>query len=154
MHIHINAPSSQPITVHSANIRDLLSVCKLEAQSFGAARILFGLWQRVGQRDVSTWIARQGGTPAGYLIAYDRELGDELTPYVAGVGVGPKYQRRGVGRELMHASIERFPKLWLHVRATNTPAIRMYQALKFVERDRINSFYQNGDDALVMTSWH
>jgi [ribosomal protein S18]-alanine N-acetyltransferase len=150
MHIDITAP---PLSVHTATWRNMPSICKIEAQSFGAARILFGLWQRVGHPDVSTWIAHQGNSAAGYLIAYPRALGDEEIPYVAGVGVSPAFQRRGIGRELMLVSMEAYPRLWLHVRATNTAAIRMYESLKFTTQNRVHAFYQNGDDAIVMSSW-
>jgi ribosomal-protein-alanine N-acetyltransferase len=152
MHMHIDA-ASHSISVHTAAWRDMFSICKLESESFGAARILFGLWQRVGQAGVTTWIARSNRTSAGYLIAYPRELGSESIPYVAGVGVSGAFKRRGIGRELMLASMDAFPRVWLHVRADNTPAIRMYESLNFAMQDRIHAFYQNGDDALVMTSW-
>jgi [ribosomal protein S18]-alanine N-acetyltransferase len=150
MHIDITA---HPLSVQQATWRDLVAICKLEAQSFGAMRIPFGLWQRLGQSGVSTWIARHNGASAGYLIAYPRELGAEATPYVAGVGVSPSFKRRGIGRELMLATLDTFPRVWLHVRATNAPAIKMYESLNFSTQDRIHAFYQNGDDALVMTSW-
>lgn len=150
--MHINA-SLMPVLVHPASLRHALPICKLEMQCFGWMRLLFGLWQRVGQREVTAWIAYNDGRAAGYLIAYPREIDGEPVAYVGGVGVAPGAQRRGIGRELMLCCMDQFPRVWLHVREPNTPAVRMYESLQFSVRERISGFYQNGDDALIMASW-
>jgi ribosomal protein S18 acetylase RimI-like enzyme len=149
MHMPIDA------TLHSTHVqlatwRDMLAICRLEMRCFGGVRLIAGLWQRVPERGVTTWLARHGGTAAAYLIAYPRPLDNVDVPYVGGVGTAPEFQRRGIGRELMQAAFARHGALWLHVRASNTPAIRMYEALGMHMQERITHFYQNGDDALVM----
>jgi ribosomal protein S18 acetylase RimI-like enzyme len=155
MHIDAIAPS---LTIQPAGFLRAFDICRLEVQCFGWMRLPFGMWQRVGQRDLSSWLARvhdrnNDGAPAGYLLAHDRALDGVSIPYVASVGVSPRFQRRGIGRELMLVAMKRFDRIWLHVRAGNTPAIKMYESLGYSVHARIDKFYQNGDDALVMKSW-
>jgi ribosomal protein S18 acetylase RimI-like enzyme len=147
MHINAALPS---LRVLPAAWRHMPAICKVEMRCFGGIRLLFGLWQRVGQRGVSTWVAEINGGIAGYLIAYERELDGKKRPYVGGVGTDPAFQRRGIGRELMYAAMTGNDGLWLHVRATNTPAIKLYEAIGMRRHSQLARFYQNGDDAVVM----
>jgi ribosomal protein S18 acetylase RimI-like enzyme len=149
---------AQSLTIQPTGFLRAFEICRLEVQCFGWVRLPFGMWQRVGQRDLHSWLARvherdNDGAAAGYLIAHPRELGGEAVPYVASVGVSPRFQRRGIGRELMLVAMKRFDRIWLHVRASNSPAIRMYESLGYAVHARIDRFYQNGEDALVMKSW-
>ena len=144
------------VTVRIATSRDRGRVRQIECACFGHARLLFGLWQRVGQRvawrDTLTLIAEVNGTPAGYLIAYPHELEGEPETYIGGVGVLPQYRKRGLGTRLMQAVLAEHISLWLHVRAGNPAAIAMYRRLGMCELQRLIKFYSNGDDALVMVT--
>lgn len=59
-----------------------------------------------------------------------------------GVSVHPGYQAKGIGRALIESLISwannnsQVEKVCLQVLATNTPAIRLYQALGFIEEGR------------------
>jgi ribosomal protein S18 acetylase RimI-like enzyme len=150
MNMQINA-ALPSLRVSRATWRNIPAICRTEMRCFGGIRLLFGLWQRVGQHGVSTWVAEVHGSVAGYLIAYGRALDGVERPYVGGVGTDPAFQRRGIGRELMYAAMAANPGLWLHVRAGNTPAISLYESIGMLRHAQLKGFYQNGDDALVMT---
>ncbi len=147
MHINAALPS---LRVLPATWRHMPAICRVEMRCFGGMRLLFGLWQRVGRRGVSAWVAEANGGVAGYLIAYGRELDGVMRPYVGGVGTEPTYQRRGIGRELMLAAMAENPGLWLHVRAGNAPALALYESIGMRRHAHLAHFYQNGDDAIVM----
>lgn len=59
-----------------------------------------------------------------------------------GINVHPKYQNLGIGRGLIEVLLEwarskkQIEKVFLQVFATNTPAIKLYQQMGFVEEGR------------------
>ncbi len=61
---------------------------------------------------------------------------------LANVAVHPDYRRQGIARALTESALEtlrrrrRVQDVWLHVRADNPPAIKLYQNLGFQERGR------------------
>lgn len=81
---------------------------------------------------------------------------DEATLF--NIAVDPAYQRRGLGRELLERVIDDVEKrgvatLWLEVRASNAPAIALYESLGFNEATIRRNYYPTVDgheDAIVM----
>ncbi|WP_119343902.1 ribosomal protein S18-alanine N-acetyltransferase [Facilibium subflavum] len=73
-------------------------------------------------------------------------------------GVAKKFQHQGFGQKLLayimnHLSYKGIEKLFLEVRVTNTPAIRIYQKYGFEEVSLRKNYYRVGDkfeDALVL----
>jgi len=66
---------------------------------------------------------------------------------IANVAVHPEYRQRGIGRALTKKAVEHAQSLghrdiWLHVRAGNIPAIRLYESLGFIERT-LRATWQN-----------
>ena len=131
-----------------ANDRGL--VRRIECACFGRARFFFGLWPRTGRRDVAAWVAEIDGQPGGYLIAYEKEYGGKPVMYVGGVGVLPRFRKRGIGTQLMSAVLTQHLAIWLHVRAGNAAAVEMYSKIGMHKLQHIARFYSNGDDAVVM----
>jgi ribosomal-protein-alanine N-acetyltransferase len=152
------AESADPIytslTIRSALRHDRFAICPVECASFNWERLLFGLWWRVGQADTQTWVAEEAGSGkpriAGYLIAYAKNLDEQPLPYVGGIGVRPAFRKRGIGAQLMQAMLQQAPQLWLHVRAHNHDAIRLYERLGLTRYKTLPRFYGNGEDAFVM----
>ncbi len=72
--------------------------------------------------------------------------------YVGGIGVLSRYRQCGIGTLLMRAVFEAYGSVWLHVRAGNAPAIALYRSLGMQQVRRLDGFYANGDDALVMAT--
>jgi len=94
----------------------------------------------------------QDGEVAGFVIA-------RLTPPEAeleSIGVAAVLQRRGVGRRLMEALIERLKqprveRLYLELRVSNAPALVFYRSLGFVETGRRPDYYADPkEDAVLM----
>jgi ribosomal protein S18 acetylase RimI-like enzyme len=64
---------------------------------------------------------------------------------VANVAVHPEYRRLGIGRKLTQKALDhvrslRQSSVWLHVRAENLPAIRLYESMDFHEISRRTSW--------------
>ncbi|YCI82159.1 ribosomal protein S18-alanine N-acetyltransferase [Enterobacteriaceae bacterium] len=81
---------------------------------------------------------------------------DEATLF--NIAVDPAYQRRGLGRALLEQLITQLEQrdvftLWLEVRASNAPAIALYESLGFNEATVRRNYYPTADgreDAIVM----
>ncbi len=76
--------------------------------------------------------------------------------HVISIAVLPEYRRKGIGSELVRQAekslIEKeSEECFLEVRASNKAAQELYNALEFRETRKIPFYYQNGEEAIVMT---
>ena len=96
-------------------------------------------------------VALEGERLAGY-VGSQSVMGESDMMNVA---VHPDFRRQGVGRRLIEALIGELKKrdchsLTLEVRASNAPAIALYEALGFFEAGRRRNYYRNPkEDALI-----
>lgn len=98
--------------------------------------------------------ADHDGQLAGFAIC--QVVLDEASLF--NLAVDPDFQRRGVGRQLLVALTEQLlardvMTLWLEVRASNLPAIRLYESLDFNQVTRRANYYPTPtghEDALLM----
>src|SRR5205085_2239903 len=142
--------ADESLVIRRAVAQDRAIIRHIECACFGRARFFFGLWPRIGHRDVATWVAEINGQPGGYLIAYEREHEGKPMMYVGGVGVLAQFRKHGIGTRLMSAVLTDYPRIWLHVRASNAAAIEMYRKIGLQELHHVERFYSNGDDAIAM----
>ena len=84
-----------------------------------------------------------------------RQVLDECS--VTNIAVAPEYRRQGLGRALLGQLIDRCREtgaafLTLEVRASNQPAINLYESMGFSPEGRRKNFYrQPAEDAILMT---
>lgn len=86
-----------------------------------------------------------------YGFAIGLVVMDELS--VLQVGVDPDRRGQGLGSVLMralHASAPHQGVSWLEVRASNAPAVRMYEALGYSVVSVRRRYYADGEDAVIM----
>ncbi|ORM55652.1 ribosomal-protein-alanine N-acetyltransferase [Pantoea conspicua] len=94
------------------------------------------------------------GQMAGFAIT--QVVLDEASLF--NIAVDPAWQRRGFGRQLLQHLIDELIKrdvltLWLEVRASNLPAIALYQQLEFNQVSRRPNYYptvSGREDAIIM----
>lgn len=101
---------------------------------------------------------------AFWLVAVE---GDRLAGYVGSqsvmgesdmmnVAVHPDFRRRGIARQLIEALIAALKErdchsLTLEVRASNAPAIALYEAMDFQQAGRRRNYYRDPkEDALIL----
>lgn len=102
---------------------------------------------------LSLWLtALEEDTVVGY-IGSQSVLGESDMMNVA---VHPDHRRRGIARKLIEELVEALKQrgnhsLTLEVRASNTPAIALYEKLGFQEAGRRRNYYRNPkEDALIL----
>lgn len=75
---------------------------------------------------------------------------------VLNIAVDLPFRGLGLGQKLVANAVNEavrkgFPKVSLEVRKSNTPAIQLYQKMKFTISQVRKQFYSNGEDAYEMT---
>ena len=102
---------------------------------------------------ISLWlVALDGATVAGYIGSQSVEGEADMM----NVAVHPDYRRKGIARELVTGLVAALAdkgvhSLALEVRASNAPAIALYQQLGFVQVGRRPNYYRNPkEDALIL----
>ena len=97
-------------------------------------------------------VAEEEGRVAGYIGS--QTCGDESD--VMNVAVHPDFRRRGIAEALVTSLVEQLKAinsrcLTLEVRASNAPAIALYEKIGFAEVGRRKNYYRNPrEDALIM----
>jgi ribosomal-protein-alanine N-acetyltransferase len=140
-----------PIRIETATWRDLNSLRYLEKVCF--PKDAWPLLDLVGVLTLPSVVrlkACDGEQMVGF-IAGDIRRSQRLA-WIATIGVLPEYRGRGVGRMLLEACESQLgvPRVRLNVRATNYPAIRLYEETGYQRTGLWKAYYQDGEDALVM----
>jgi ribosomal protein S18 acetylase RimI-like enzyme len=134
-----------------ATIRDLSALRKLEKACFEK-----DAWPVLDLIAVLTWPevirikAVEEGLMVGFIAGEPRSSKKEF--WIATVAVDPRYQRRGIGRQLLRACEKqaKLHQLKLTVRISNQAAISLYEQEGYRTMDIWKSYYVDGEDGLVM----
>ncbi|HMU93788.1 MAG TPA: GNAT family N-acetyltransferase [Anaerolineales bacterium] len=134
-----------------ATLFDLNSLRKLEKACFEKdAWPLFDLIAVLTFPEVVRLKAVVDGQMAGFVGGDPRP--HEGWGWIATIGVDPRFQRRGIGRALLHACEAKLgvPRSRLTVRMSNYAAISLYEQEGYVTTDIWSRYYNDGEDGLVM----
>ena len=137
--------------IQPATIRDLGALRRLEHASLEKdAWPLLDLIAVLTLPDVVRLKAVENGELVGFIAGDPRP--SEGASWVAILGVDPRYQRRGIGRALLHAceARTRMPRMKLTVRMSNEPAISLYEKEGYRSVDIWKRYYNDGEDGIVM----
>ena len=97
-------------------------------------------------------VALEGETVAGYIGS--QTVMDETD--MMNVAVHPDFRRQGIAEALVNGLVDRLKPMGSHcltleVRASNAPAISLYEKLGFSEIGRRKNYYRNPrEDALIL----
>ncbi len=108
----------------------------------------------VNAQNSATWIAEGPSGMAGFGVVEWTPSIHGLSAYIQTIEVLTEYRGQGIGRELLgriegSACAAGAATLWLHVDATNTTAIHLYESHEFVEVGEEKNYYASGRDALI-----
>ena len=102
----------------------------------------------LGAPSNSGLVALKDGLQVGHVI-YGNVM-DEVE--ILTVAVDPGFRRQGIGLALMRRIVRETQArtMVLEVRASNGPAIALYQKMGFANVGRRKGYYRGGEDAIVM----
>jgi len=115
------------------------------------------------QRFPATFIvAEENGEVVGYVmcrietgIPNFKLLGITKKGHVISIAVLPSHQREGIGYALMREAMQSMfdynaKECYLEVRASNMPAVKLYEKMEFETTRTIRGYYADGEAAYVM----
>ena len=144
---------------HVVQIALLEKICYLGRNFFGTFHDQFVVYlqKQLSFRELDNklafWlVAIEGDTVAGYIGS--QTVMDETD--MMNVAVHPDFRRQGIAEALITGLVEHLKTigsrcLTLEVRASNAPAIALYEKLGFSEIGRRKNYYRNPrEDALIL----
>ena len=131
---------------------DILQLAELEKRCFSDPWSVSAFEYEL-KNPLSVWlVAAEGDQVAGYVGS--QTVIDESD--MMNIAVAPAYRRQGIAEKLISMLIVRLKdrgsySLTLEVRASNIPAIGLYQKLGFIQVGRRPNYYRNPkEDALIL----
>ncbi len=107
-------------------------------------------------------VAEINGRLVGYIMCKTeygfsnfKKLGFVKKGHVVSVAVLEEQRKNGIGRALVEEAIagtkiKKADELYLEVRCSNNGAVRLYEKIGFIIKQRIKSYYRDGEDAYLM----
>jgi len=148
-------------TIRKATINDIDKVIYINRVSLPENYTRYFFIEHLNKWPNAFYVAEVDGEVVGYVMSRV-ELGWGITKlglvkkgHIVSLAVLKKYRRRGVGTALMKVALEGLKnygvkEVYLEVRVSNTPAIRLYEKFGFVKKRIIPSYYLDGEDAYLM----
>lgn len=92
-----------------------------------------------------------------YGFSNFKKLGFVKKGHVVSIAVLPDHRQKGIGRALVEEAIvgvklKKSDELYLEVRCSNNEAIKLYEKLGFIIKQRLKAYYRDGEDAYLMTT--
>lgn len=138
-------------TVTVADWRDYTQLQQLERVCFNEDDN-WPFWDLIGVLTLPGTV-RLKAVVDGQMVGFiggEREAGKRLG-WVTTLGVVPDYRRNGIAQALLRKCEKELamPAIRLSVRASNLPAIQLYENVGYEVVDRWEKYYTGGEDALV-----
>ena len=130
---------------------DILAIAALEKECFSDPWTYEMLADSFFNENVRALAAEEGGKVIGYGFAVCAGEDADL----ANIAVAAAYMRRGVAGQILRgleneAAQQGAKRMFLEVRVSNAPAMRLYLKEGYVGRYARPRYYADGEDALVM----
>lgn len=132
------------ITIRTMTLDDLDGVMEIENALFSTPWSETGFFSFLIRDDTLFLVALEEGQVVGYCgVVMVLNEGD-----ITNVAVAPDRQRRGIGRQLMQAMIQKTKELGvdclhLEVRESNRKAVSLYESLDFKNVGLRKNYYEN-----------
>ena len=140
------------MTVERMNATHVPQIAQLEKLCFSDPWSEQSIASELENRLSDWFVALEDGQVVGY-VGSQTVLGETDMMNVA---VHPDFRRKGIAESLIQELVEALKEreshcLMLEVRASNEPAIKLYEKLEFREVGRRKNYYRNPrEDALIL----
>ncbi|MCX8170036.1 MAG: ribosomal protein S18-alanine N-acetyltransferase [Candidatus Methanomethyliaceae archaeon] len=137
--------------IREAKLEDLEDIYRIEISSFEDP-YPYGLLKAFLYHPGAYLVVLKDNRIIGYSIGIIRfgNLG-----HIVSIAVDKDYRRKGVGSKLLDETIRRLVNMGakmirIEVRESNIAAKNLYKKFGFIEKERIEGYYPDGEAAIVM----
>lgn len=154
---------AEPYSVRGVTPGDLISVIEINLKTLPEHYSDYFYESLLAELPEAFLIAEAGAKPVGYIMCKTeygfsnfRKLGFVKKGHLVSVAVVRTHRGMGVGKALVCRAVEgvrsrKCDELYLEVRCSNTVAVRMYEEMGFSIRQRLGTYYKDGEDAFLMS---
>ncbi|HEU97571.1 MAG: ribosomal protein S18-alanine N-acetyltransferase [Fervidicoccaceae archaeon] len=159
-----NNPNKKNFNIRNATLEDLPQVIKINEEALPENYPEYFFVFHLENWGKAFFVAEVDGKIVGYImnrietgIGYIRKL-IVKKGHVVSIAVLEGYRRMGIGEELMRRGMASMrdeygaKEVYLEVRVSNEPAIRLYEKLGFKKIKVIEGYYSDGENAYVMAA--
>ena len=148
--------------VRRAELGDLIPVMEINLKTLPEHYSDYFYESLLAEMPEAFLVAEMEDIHAGYIMCKSefgfsnfKRLGFVKKGHVVSVAVLPVFRNRGLGKILVEeamrgAILRKCDELYLEVRCSNTAAVRLYENLGFLIRQRLKTYYRDGEDAYLM----
>ncbi len=102
-----------------------------------------------------TTLSYRVSTPTESIVGFVFVMTNQGTAHITTIGVAPEHRRRGLAEKMLARCEEALRKreiatISLEVRVSNIAAQSLYRGLGYTIVQRLNNYYNNGEDAFLM----
>lgn len=152
-----------PFSVRGVTPGDLISVIEINLKTLPEHYSDYFYETLLAELPEAFLLAEAGGRPVGYIMCKTeygfsnfRKLGFVKKGHLVSVAVLHSHRGMGMGKALVCRALDgvrsrKCDELYLEVRCSNAAAVRMYEAMGFSIRQRLGTYYKDGEDAFLMS---
>jgi [ribosomal protein S18]-alanine N-acetyltransferase len=148
---------SQP-QIRRALPTDIAGIVKIEEESFIDPWEQGVFLEALTYYPTTYFVAMCDGEMAGFVVGALEDTGENIYGHLCNLAVSPRFRHRGIGSLMVtraehQFAVELATAVQLEVRVSNTVAQKFYRRMGYQNVFGIESYYANGEDALVMMKW-
>ena len=141
---------------------DLISVMEINMKTLPEHYSDYFYESLLSDMPESFLIAENGETYVGYIMCKSefgfsnfKKLGFVKKGHVVSVAVLDEFRGNGIGSALVEEAFKgvrekQCDEMYLEVRCSNTEAVKLYERLGMFVKQRLKSYYRDGEDAYMM----
>jgi len=148
--------------VRRAELGDLIPVMEINLKTLPEHYSDYFYESLLAELPEAFLVAEIGGKIVGYIMCKTeygfsnfKKLGFVKKGHVVSIAVLHEYRGKGIGKVLVEEAIngvksKKCDELYLEVRCSNNEAVKLYEKLGFVIKQRLKTYYRDGEDAYLM----
>jgi ribosomal-protein-alanine N-acetyltransferase len=149
---------SSGIIIRNPQIHDIDAMVRIEEASFGDPWSAEVLKETIECFHETSFCAIAGGKMVSFVICGLEDTGQRVYGHICTIATDPEYRDLGIGKDLIkHAELEVTSRgataMQLEVRESNLLAQQFYTKLSYRPACIFQSYYANGEDAILMMKW-
>jgi len=116
----------------------------------------------LGELPEAFLVGEIAGRPVGYIMCKTeygfsnfKKLGFVKKGHIVSIAVLEEHRQKGIGKAIVEEALKgvkskKCDELYLEVRCSNTGGVKLYENLGFIIKQRLKTYYRDGEDAFLM----